>query len=57
MKNDQGKNVKLAYPGQAVNLGGFRAFPEVGLPLYGCKDHDEAQFIASRIKSRRDREL
>lgn len=57
MKNDQGKNVKIAYPGEAVHLAGFKSFPEVGSPLYACKDHDETVFISSRIKIRRDKEL
>eukprot|EP00347_Sterkiella_histriomuscorum_P003228 403365101 len=56
MRNDQGKNVKSAYPGQAVHLAGFKSFPEVGLPLYACKNHEEAQFMANRIQTRRDKE-
>lgn len=43
--NDQGKQVKEVYPGQAVKLGGFKSFPDVGNPLYAVKDHEEAQFI------------
>ena len=57
MKDDSGKNIKIAYPGEAVHLAGFKSFPEVGSPLYSCKDHDEAVFISNRIKIRRDREL
>lgn len=57
MKNDQGKNVKQAYPGQAVHLAGFRSFPEVGSPLYACATHDEAMFMSNRIKTRREQEL
>lgn len=34
MLNDQGKNVKEATPGQAVKLGGFKTYPDVGTPLY-----------------------
>jgi hypothetical protein len=56
MKNDQGMNIKEAYPGQAVLLGGFRHFPDVGAPLYACKQHDEALFMISRIKHRKDKE-
>ena len=56
MVNDEGKQVKEAYPGQAVNLGGFKSFPEVGLPLYSVDDHDEAQFIVNTIRQRRERE-
>jgi hypothetical protein len=40
-----------------VKLGGFRNFPDVGNPLYAVKDHDEAQFIVTTIKNRREREL
>lgn len=54
--NDQGKQVKEVFPGQAVKLGGFKSFPDVGSPLYAVKDHEEAQFIVQTIKSRRDRE-
>jgi hypothetical protein len=49
--------VKEVYPGQAVKLGGFKAFPDVGNPLYAVKDHEEAQFIVNTIRARRDREL
>ena len=56
MKNDSGMNIKEAFPGQAVHLGGFRHFPDVGSPLYACQDHEEAQFISNKIKQRRDRE-
>ena len=42
MINDQGKQVKEVYPGQAVKLGGFKSFPDVGAPLYAVKDHEEA---------------
>ena len=50
MINDKGQHVKEAKPGQAVHLGGFREFPEVGNPLYSVKDHTEAQFIITRAK-------
>lgn len=49
--------MKEVYPGQAVKLGGFKAFPDVGNPLYAVKDHEEAQFIVNTIRARRDREL
>ena len=57
MRNDQGKNIKVACPGQAVHLAGFKHFPEVGQPLYSCKNHDEAMFMAKRIQERREKEL
>lgn len=50
MKNDQGMNIAFATPGQAVHLGGFRHFPDVGSPLYACENHEEASFIANRIR-------
>lgn len=56
MRNDQGKNVSKAFPGQAVHLAGFKNYPEVGMPLYGCKNNDDAQFIISRVASRREKE-
>jgi hypothetical protein len=56
MINDQGKNIKEVFPGQAVKLGGFKSFPDVGAPLYAVKDHEEAQFIVNTIRSRRERE-
>jgi translation initiation factor IF-2 len=34
MKDDNGRNIKEAFPGQAVHLEGFKQFPEVGNPLY-----------------------
>jgi hypothetical protein len=33
---------------------GFKAVPEVGHPLYSVSSHDEAAFISSKIKNRRD---
>ena len=54
--NDQGKPVKEVLPGQAVKLGGFKNFPDVGNPLYAVKDHEEAMFIVSTIRLRRERE-
>jgi hypothetical protein len=46
-----------AYPGEAVHILGFKHVPEVGRPLYAVKTHDEAVFIAEKIKIRREREL
>jgi len=37
-------------------MAGFRSFPEVGLPLYACKNHEEAQFMTNRISLRREKE-
>jgi small GTP-binding protein len=54
--NDQGKQIKEVHPGQAVKLGGFKTFPDVGAPLYAVKDHEEAQFIVSTIRNRKERE-
>jgi translation initiation factor IF-2 len=56
LHNDQGKPVKEVLPGQAVKLGGFKQFPDVGSPLYAVKDHEEAMFIVQTIRSRRERE-
>lgn len=56
MINDQGKHIKAAYPGEAVHVGGFKHFPDVGNPLYAVKDHEEAQFIVNTIRSRLERE-
>lgn len=39
-----------------MKLGGFKAFPDVGNPLYAVKDHEEAQFIVNTIRARKDRE-
>ena len=57
MINDQGQSVKQAYPGQAVKLGGFKTYPDVGCPLYAVTNHDEAKFIVTTVKNRRDREM
>ena len=46
-----------ALPGEAVHITGFKHVPEVGHPLYAVKTHDEAVFIAERIKHRRHREI
>ena len=34
MTNDKGAYIKEAYPGEAVHVVGFKAFPDVGNPLY-----------------------
>jgi hypothetical protein len=46
--------VKLAYPGEAVHLVGFRSFPDVGNPLYVVKNIEEARFIIDRVKHREE---
>jgi translation initiation factor IF-2 len=60
MINDKGENIGAeagAYPGQAVVIGGyFKHIPEIGHSLYACKTHEEALYMATRIKSRRERE-
>lgn len=56
MLNDQGKQVKEAYPGMAVHIGGFKAFPEVGSPLYTSKDYHEVIRIAETYKQRKQKE-
>jgi hypothetical protein len=57
MTNDRGQQVFTALPGQAVHITqGFKHVPEVGRPLYAVSSHDEALFIAERIKLRRTRE-
>jgi len=38
MMNDKGQQVTEAYPGEAVYIGGFKHFPDVGNPLYVVKD-------------------
>lgn len=37
MMNDRFEQIKVAYPGEAVHVGGFKHFPEVGNPLYVVK--------------------
>jgi len=49
MKDDNGRMVKEAYPGQAVHVGGFKEFPEVGSPLYAVADQKEAGIIISTL--------
>ena len=52
MKDDNGRNVKQAFPGQAVHLEGFKMFPEVGNPLYVVENHKEANMIVDTLKKR-----
>ena len=56
MKDDNGKIVKVAYPGQAVHISGFKEFPEVGSPLYVVDDHKEANIIVDTLKKRKEQE-
>ena len=52
MKDDNGRVIKEAYPGQAVHISGFKDFPEVGNPLYAVENHKEANIIVSTLKMR-----
>ena len=52
MKDDNGRNIQEAFPGQAVHLGGFKSFPEVGHPLYVVENHKEANMIVDTLKKR-----
>lgn len=45
MLNDRGEPVKIAYPGQAVHLRGFKHNPDVGNPLYVVRTPEEARHI------------
>ena len=56
MKDDNGKPIKEAFPGQAVHIGGFKAFPEVGSPLYVVEDLKEANMIVDTLKTRQKQE-
>ena len=49
MKDDNGRNVLEAFPGQAVHIGGFKNFPEVGNPLYAVENHREANMIVTTL--------
>jgi len=49
MKDDSGRNIQIAYPGQAVHIGGFKHFPEVGHPLYVVENHKEANIIVQTL--------
>ena len=52
MVNDLGQNVKEAFPGEAVHIGGFKHFPEVGNPLYVVNSPSEVRLIVERMKQR-----
>ncbi len=54
MMNDKREHIKIAYPGEAVHLVGFKHFPEVGNPLYVVKNIEEAKFIISKKQHRAD---
>lgn len=54
MKDDFGRNIQQAFPGQAVHLAGFKHFPEVGNPLYVVKDHHEANIIVNTLQKREE---
>lgn len=57
MINDLGQSIKQAFPGQAVKMGGFKTYPDVGNPLYAVVNHDEAKFIVETVRLRREREM
>ena len=44
--------VTEAFPGQAVHLGGFKSFPEVGSPLYVVRDGKEVNIILQTLRQR-----
>ena len=52
MINDRGQNVQEAYPGEAVHIGGFKHFPEVGNPLYVVSSQSEVKLIVERMRQR-----
>jgi len=52
MINDRGEHVKEAFAGEAVHMSGFKAFPEVGSPLYVVSTPEEAKFIVTRVRQR-----
>jgi hypothetical protein len=52
MTNDKGQSIKKAFPGQAVHVVGFKAFPDVGNPLYVVENSEEAKFIIDKVKHR-----
>jgi translation initiation factor IF-2 len=56
MMNDRGQTIKEAFPGEAVYIGGFKHFPDVGNPLYVVKDHSEAAFIVQQVNKRAEQE-
>lgn len=52
MMNDRGETVKIAYPGEAVHMVGFKHFPDVGNPLYVVTTPEEAKFIINKKQHR-----
>lgn len=56
MRDDNGRNIHEAFPGQAVHLGGFKQFPEVGNPLYVVENHKEANMIVQTLQQRAHQE-
>jgi len=54
MTNDKAMPIKEAYPGEAVHLVGFKAFPDVGNPLYVVENPEHAKFIIDKVKGRYD---
>ena len=48
--------MKEAFPGEAVHVGGFKHFPEVGNPLYVVSSQSEIKLIVERMKQRADLE-
>lgn len=56
MINDRGQHIQEAYPGEAVHIGGFKHFPEVGNPLYVVSSQSEIKLIVERMKQRADLE-
>lgn len=42
---------KVATPGQVVTvMGGFKHVPEVGHPLYSVESHEQAVFMATKVR-------
>mmetsp|Transcript_12957 Transcript_12957/g.20069 ORF Transcript_12957/g.20069 Transcript_12957/m.20069 type:complete len:267 (-) Transcript_12957:955-1755(-) len=56
MKDDNGRMIHTASPGQAIHLSGFKAFPEVGSPLYIVDSLREAQMIVQTLTLRQSQE-
>lgn len=49
MTDDLGRTVKQAFPGEAIHLGGFKHWPDVGNPLYVVTSPEEARYIVNRV--------
>lgn len=56
MRDDSGRNIMQAFPGEAVHIGGFKHFPEVGNPLYVVENHKEANIIVQTLTKRAEQE-